>query len=101
MKEESKPRIARNAGKVQFLARKEVIRDMLSQGYNYRNIHERLVKEHQATMSYHTFCFWMRYFMAQAGKTVEKNTTTLALSTTGTTAGKFMRPEDVSKEGLF
>ena len=102
MEKESKPRIARNAGKVQFLARKEVISEMISQGYNYRNIHDRLVQEHQATMSYHTFCFWMRSFTAkQPEKAVAKYSTTLAPSTTGTAPSKFMRPESVNSKELF
>lgn len=102
MKKESKQKIARNAGKVQFLARREVINEMLSQGYNYRNIHDRLVSEHQATLSYHCFCFWMRHFTARKlENTVQKNLTTFAPSTVGTDTNRFMRPENVKPEGLF
>jgi len=98
-----KQKISRNSGKVQFLASKELISEMLSLGYNYRNVHERLMKEHDVTMSYHTFCFWMRKFSEQQPeKAIEKNSTSLPVITTGTTPkGKFMRPENVDSKGLF
>ena len=103
MENAKKQKIAKNAGKVQFLANKDVIREMLSQGHNYRNIYECLVKEYHVTMSYHTFCFWMRNTTKQnPEKIFEKNPTVLPKILAGTKPqDKFMRPEHVDTKDLF
>ncbi len=49
-------RIARNQGKVEFLANLEEIQTMLERGYNKRNVHEKLLEKGSITMSYYTFC---------------------------------------------
>lgn len=103
MENAKKQRIAKHDGRVQFLAHREVISEKLALGYNNRKIHECLVQEYDATMSYHTFCFWMRHFnqQQQPEKAAIKNTTVLPVITTGTPQGKFMRPENVDPKNLF
>lgn len=105
METAKKQKIAKHEGRVQYLAHREVINQMLSQGHNYKSIHQCLVKEHGATMSYHTFCFWMRHFSTQERQpekaAVRKNPTILPASTTGTPQGKLMRPENVDPKDLF
>ena len=53
-------RIAKSLGKVEFLANFEEINAMLTDGYNYRNIHSKLASEGKFTMSYFTFCHYIR-----------------------------------------
>ncbi len=105
METAKKQKIAKHEGRVQYLAHREVINEMQSQGHNNKSIHKCLVNEHGATMSYHTFCFWMRHFSTQAQQperaAVKKNPTILPASTTGTPQGKFMRPENVDPKDLF
>lgn len=55
-------RIARNQGKVEFLANLGEIQAMLEQGYNKRNVHEKLLEKGRITMAYYTFCANYRSF---------------------------------------
>ena len=46
----------RNAGRVEFIAVRDEILDLLSRGHNRIMIYEHLVAEQKITMSYRTFC---------------------------------------------
>ena len=51
-----KKRIPRNMARIEFLACRETIESLLSQGFDKRKIHTRLVGSGQFTMSYDAFC---------------------------------------------
>jgi hypothetical protein len=53
-------KMRRNAGRVEFIAVREEIMDLLSQGHNRIMIYEHLVAKHKITMSYRTFCDYFR-----------------------------------------
>ena len=50
----------RSMARVEFLANREMIDDMLSQGFSKKLIHERLISEGRSSMHYITFCEFIR-----------------------------------------
>ena len=52
----SKKRIPRNMARIEFLACREEIETLLSQGYDKRKIHARLIEKKKVSMSYDAFC---------------------------------------------
>ncbi|MDR3631408.1 MAG: TraK family protein [Desulfocapsaceae bacterium] len=50
----------RNAGRVEFIAVREEIGNLLAQGHNRVMIYEHLAAEGKITMSYRTFCEYFR-----------------------------------------
>jgi hypothetical protein len=50
-------RLARNLGRVELLAVRAKVQELLNAGYDRRKIHSRLREEGAITMSYATFCF--------------------------------------------
>ena len=51
-----KKRIPRNMARIEFLACRDAIESLLSQGFDKRKIHTRLAESGQFTMSYDAFC---------------------------------------------
>jgi len=51
-----KKRIPRNMARIEFLACRDAIESLLSQGFDKRKIHTRLTESGQFTMSYDAFC---------------------------------------------
>ena len=51
-----KKRIPRNMARIEFLASRDAIESLLSQGFDKRKIHTRLTESGQFTMSYDAFC---------------------------------------------
>ena len=51
-----KQRIPRNMARIEFLACRELIASLLSQGFDTKKIHTRLPESGQVTMSYDAFC---------------------------------------------
>lgn len=51
-----KQRIPRNMARIEFLACRELIESLLSQGFDKKKIHTRLAESGQVTMSYDAFC---------------------------------------------
>lgn len=49
-------RIPRNMARIEFLACREVIESLLSQGFDKRKVHTRLIESGQITMSYDALC---------------------------------------------
>lgn len=49
-------RIPRNMARIEFLACREVIESLLSQGFDKRKVHTRLMENGQITMSYDALC---------------------------------------------
>ena len=52
--------LQRYMARVEFLACKEVIDSMLAQGFSKKLIHERMVSDGRCSMSYITFCEFIR-----------------------------------------
>ena len=52
--------LPRNAAKVEFIVHAETIKSMLSEGYNLRNIYNKLRELDNFSMSYFTLCSWYR-----------------------------------------
>jgi hypothetical protein len=52
--------LPKNAAKVEFITHAETIRSMLDEGYNLRNIYNKLRELQHLSMSYFTLCFWYR-----------------------------------------
>ena len=52
--------VRRSMAKVEFLANREMIDAMLSQGFSKKLIHERLISEGRCSMHYITFCEFIR-----------------------------------------
>ena len=52
--------VRRSMARVEFLANREMIDDMLSQGFSKKLIHERLISEGRCSMHYITFCEFIR-----------------------------------------
>ena len=50
-------RLARNQGRIELLAVRAKVQELLNAGYDRRKIHSRLREEGVITMSYATFCF--------------------------------------------
>jgi len=50
-------RIARNMGKIEFIACKDKIYSMLQTGYDIKKIHESLLERKMITMAYSTLCY--------------------------------------------
>ena len=63
----SKPRIARNQGRIEFLASRDFIVSLVEQGFDKKKIFARLQKEHSITMSYAAFCRAFQKFYPQQG----------------------------------
>jgi hypothetical protein len=57
-----KKRIARNMGRIEFIASRDVIVSMSEQGFDNKKIHTALAKKKRLTMSYATFCYQMARF---------------------------------------
>ena len=57
-----KKRIARNMGRIEFIASCDVIVSMREQGFDNKKIHTALAKQKRFTMSYATFCYQMARF---------------------------------------
>ena len=57
-----KKRIARNMGRIEFIASLDVIVSMREQGFDNKKIHAALAKKKKLTMSYATFCYQMTRF---------------------------------------
>lgn len=49
-------RIPRNMARIEFLACRELIESLLSQGFDKRKVHTRLMENGQITMSYDALC---------------------------------------------
>lgn len=52
--------VARFEGRVQFLAVENEVRDLISKGYSYKMIHQKLVGEGKITIGYDTFYNYLR-----------------------------------------
>lgn len=52
--------VARFEGRVQFLAVESEVRDLISKGYSYKMIHQKLVGEGKITIAYDTFYNYLR-----------------------------------------
>ena len=50
-------RLARNLGRIELMAVRAKVQELLNAGYDRRKIHSRLREEGVITMSYATFCF--------------------------------------------
>jgi len=55
-------RIARNMGRVEFIACRETIDAMRRQGFDNKKIHAALAEKGRVTMAYATFCYHMTRF---------------------------------------
>lgn len=92
-------RIAKNMGKVEFLANLDEIRQMLAQGYNYKNVYSKMAEEGRFTMSYFTFCHHLRQMNSATAKR-EK----VAEPSTGNTSSRrdgFVKPTDIKVSDLI
>ena len=96
--ESKKQRIARNLGKVEFLAHLEDVKSMIEQGYNKRNIHSKMVEKELFTMSYYTFCAQFRAYFKQKP---ENKTVVFTMPADKTPKGTFQKPQDVDSGKLF
>ena len=96
--ESRKPRIARNLGKVEFLAHLEDVKLLFEKGYNKRNIHSQMVEKELFTMSYYTFCAQFRSYFKQKP---ENKTVVFAKPVDNAPKGAFQKPQDVDSGKLF
>jgi hypothetical protein len=98
--------LPKNAAKVEFIAHTETIRSMLSEGYNLRNIHNKLRELHNLSMSYFALCDWYRRTLKeekskeQAKPTITPKTPSMS-TPTSVVQKKLTRPEDIDRDTLF
>ena len=52
-------RTARNQGRVQFMAARKMIKELLEAGYDYKSIHAVLTDHGQMTICYSAFCAYL------------------------------------------
>ena len=94
----SKKKIARNTGKIEFIANLEKTKEMIEAGYNYKNIHTKMLNAGRFSMSYFTFCYHLRTLNAdQKTKKVVSN----PLISPPTTKDKFIKPVDIEISELI
>ena len=94
----STKKIIRNTGKIEFLANLEEIKQMMNAGYNYKNIHSKMLNAGRFSMSYFTFCYHLRTLNAdQKTKKVVSN----PLISPPTTKDKFIKPVDIEISELI
>ena len=94
--------LPRNAAKVQFIAHAEAIKSMLNEGYNLRNIYNKLRELQNFSMSYYTLCHWYRKAIKEVDNKPQVKPT-IAPKTPSMPAApkKLIRPEDVDRNSLF
>jgi hypothetical protein len=101
--------LPKNAGKVEFIAHAETIKSLLNEGYNLRNIYNKLRQLDNFTMSYNTLCDWYRKTIkeekskGQVKKTATPPATQKmpAISSSPAAPQKLTRPEDIDRGTLF
>jgi hypothetical protein len=94
--------LPKNAAKVEFITHSATIRSMLDEGYNLRNIYNKLRELHNLSMSYFTLCAWYRkIFKEEKGKKQAKPMIPAKTSSVSATPKKLTRPEDVDRGSLF
>jgi len=95
-------RLPKNAAKVEFIAHAETIKSLLNEGYNLRNIYNKLRTFHNFSMSYFTLCAWYRKtFKDEKNKEQKKPVIKLQTPSAPVASKKFTRPEDVDRGSLF
>lgn len=52
-------RIPRNMGRIEFIACRETIQDLVERGYDNKKIHAELARCNRISMSYSAFCVYM------------------------------------------
>ena len=94
--------LPRNAAKVEFIAHVETIKAMLSEGYNLRNIYNKLRELQNFTMSYFTLCHWYRKAIKEIKhKEQIKPKVMPKIPSAPVAPKKLTRPEDVDRTSLF
>lgn len=67
-------RIARNMGRIEFIACKDKIYSMLQTGYDIKKIHELLRERKLITMAYSTLCYQLAKHHQQSENKTDKKT---------------------------
>jgi 3-phosphoglycerate kinase len=95
-------RLPKNAAKVQFIAHLETIKSMLNEGYNLRNIHNKLCELSEFSMSYFTLCDRYRKSVREVkNKEQAKPVITPKIPSAPAVPKKLTRPEDIDRDTLF
>lgn len=98
----SKKKIARNAGKIEFMVVKQFLSEMLEQGHNLKNIYKKLMENKEITMSYAAFCYHFRIHLKQHIKrSFVTSKATKKQSITDKHQPSFVKPEDVDIKSLY
>lgn len=105
---QGRQRLPKNAAKVEFIAHLETIKSLLDEGYNLRNIHNKLCERHNLAMSYFALCAWYRKIIKEesgkkeeSSKKQEKTKPVLKMPAIPSAPKKLTRPEDVDRGTLF
>ena len=94
--------LPRNAAKVEFIAHAETIKSMLNEGYNLRNIYNKLSEFQNFSMSYFTLCHWYRKAIKEVhSKEQIKPKIVPKIPPVPIAPKKLSRPEDVDRNSLF
>jgi hypothetical protein len=94
--------LPKNAAKVEFIAHVEEIRSLLGEGYNLRNIHNKLRELHNLSMSYFALCDWYRRTLKEEKNTERaKPIMTPKMPSAPVVQKKLTRPEDIDRNSLF
>lgn len=94
----SMKKIARNTGKIEFIANLEKTKEMIEAGYNYKNIHTKMLNAGRFTMSYFTFCYHLRTLSTNSK--IKKMALNKPISPP-TAKDKFIKPLDVEISELI
>ena len=99
---DKKQRLPKNAAKVEFIIHSETIKALLSEGFNLRNVYNKLHKLDNFTMSYFTLCaLYRKTVKKENNKEQIKPTAAPKIASAPAASKKFTRPEDVDRGSLF
>jgi len=95
-------KLPKNAAKVEFIVHAETIRALLNEGYNLRNVYNKLRELHNISMSYFTLCDWYRRtFKEEKNNERTKHIMTPKIPSAPAVPKKLTRPEDIDRSSLF
>ena len=94
--------LPKNAAKVEFIVHAATIKSMLHEGYNLRNIYNKLRELHNLSMSYFTLCAWYRKTCKEEKINERaKPVVTPKIPSAPAAPKKLTRPEDIDRASLF
>jgi hypothetical protein len=103
----TRQKLPKNAAKVEFILLREEVKSLLNAGFNLRNIHAKLVENHNLAMSYLTLCYYVRKLHEErqggeyAGQCAPAKPAPLPKLPASPSNSKVTRPEDIDHGKLF